>query len=155
MSIIKKSIKSLLILLASLSCNNPKNNFSSKLDSRCTPIIDHFFNMIESKNYEKALDTLLLSNENFDLKDSSTLDLKSKFYAINRLSGPFRGKELLKKRSINDAIAVYSYLVKYDKKFYRFVFVFYNNEISTKIYKFQFNDSIEEEVEESLKLYTL
>jgi hypothetical protein len=71
----------------------------------------------------------------------------------NLLSGAYRGKSLIKKKSINDDIAVYSYLAKYDKKFYRFLFVFYNNGIKTKIYKFLFDDTAELEIEESLKLY--
>jgi len=69
------------------------------------------------------------------------------------LAGPYRGESLLKKRTINDDIAVYSYLAKYDKKFYRFIFVFYNNGLKTRIYKFLFDDTAELEMEESLKLY--
>jgi hypothetical protein len=100
-----------------------------------------------------AMDDLLSSNENIDLKDSSTIVLKDKFSNINRFSGAYRGNSLIKKKSINDDIAVYSYLAKYDKKFYRFVFVFYNNGVKTKIYKFMFDDTAELEIEESLKLY--
>ena len=125
----------------------------SKLDSTCIPLIDMFFQKIESNNYKAALDGLLSSNENIDLKDSGTIAMKEKFASINQFSGIYRGKSLLKKKSINDDIAVYSYLAKYDKKFYRFVFVFYNNGIKTKIYKFLFDDTAEIEIEESLKLY--
>lgn len=123
----------------------------NKLDSTCTPAIDIFFQKIESNNYKAAMDDLLSSNENIDLKDSATIAMKERFVSINQLSGAYRGKSLLKKKIINDDIAVYSYLVKYDKKFYRFVF--YNNGIKTKIYKFLFDDTAEIEIEESLKLY--
>jgi hypothetical protein len=60
----------------------------------------------------------------------------------------------LKKRFMNDDIGMYSYLAKYDKKFYRFVFMFYNNGKTVKLYKFLFDDNIDLELEESLKFYT-
>lgn len=136
------------------SCKGANDTVSiSKLDSICIPVIDSFFQKIESNNYKAAVDDLLSSNENIDLKDSGTIAMKDRFSAINQFSGTYRGRSLLKKKSINDDIAVYSYLAKYDKKFYRFVFVFYNNGIRTKIYKFLFDDTAEIEIEESLKLY--
>jgi len=135
-------------------CKGGDNKDSaSNLDSICVPIIDGFFQKMGTNNYKAAVDDLLSSNENIDLKDSGTIAMKDRFSAINQLSGAYRGKSLLKKKSINDDIAIYSYLVKYDKKFYRFVFVFYNNGVHTKIYKFLFDDTVEIEVEESLKLY--
>jgi hypothetical protein len=125
------------------------NNF----DKTCVPIIGNFFQKVSSKNYNAAIDELLSANENIDLKDSATIALKSKFSVINQVSGVYRGNSLIRKRSINDDIAIYSYLAKYDKKFYRFIFEFYNNGVQTKIYKFLFDDSAEFELEESLKLY--
>jgi hypothetical protein len=112
-----------------------------------------FFNKVATGNYTGAIDDLLKSNENIDLLDSATIAMKERFASINRLSGKYRGFSLLKKRTINNDLAAYSYLAKYDKKFYRFIFVFYNNGIDTKIYKFLFDDTAELELEESLKLY--
>jgi hypothetical protein len=146
--------KVLMIIFLGVSCKSSDNADSTgKFDTVCIPAIDSFFQKIESKNYNAAIDDLLSSNENIDLKDSSTIALKGNFSIINQVSGIYRGKSLLKKKSINDDIAVYSYLAKYDKKFYRFIFVFYNNGIKTKIYKFLFDDTAELEIEESLKLY--
>jgi hypothetical protein len=146
--------KILLISCFLVNCKSSNNTESiSRLDAICIPVIDSFFHKIESNNYKAALDDLLSSNENFDLKDSSTIDLQDKFSNINRFSGVYRGNSLIKKKSINDDIVAYSYLAKYDKRFYRFVFVFYNNGIRTKIYKFMFDDSAGQEIEESLKLY--
>src|ERR1700724_1176779 len=108
-----------------LSCNS-SNNLSkeSKLDSTCIPVIETFFNKIQANNDKGALEDLLSSNTNIDQKDSTTILMKIKFAAINQFSGAFRGKSLIKKRIINDDISIYSYLAKYDKRFYRFVFVF-------------------------------
>jgi hypothetical protein len=38
-------------------------------------------------------------------------------------------------------------------KIYRLTFSFYNNDLAVKIYKFSFDDVIDIEMEESLKLY--
>jgi hypothetical protein len=146
--------KVLIIICFGISCKSSDNTeITGKFDTVCLPTIDSFFQKIESKNYNAAIDDLLSSNENIDLKDSATIALKGNFSIINQVSGAYRGKSLIKKKSINDDIAVYSYLAKYDKKFYRFIFVFYNNGIKTKIYKFLFDDTAELEIEESLKLY--
>ena len=146
--------KILTISLFLIGCKSSNNADSiGKLDGICIPMIDSFFQKVESKNYNAAIDDLLSSNENIDLRDSATIALKGKFSSINQFSGAYRGNSLIKKKSLNDDIAVYSYLAKYDKKFYRFVFVFYNNGLKTKIYKFLFDDTAELEIEESLKLY--
>jgi len=63
------------------------------------------------------------------------------------------GYKLLLKRSIHDKIIIYSYLVMYIVKFYRFVFIFYKPNEVIYPYKFIFDDTLEFELEESLKLY--
>ncbi|SRR5258708_7786051 len=136
-----------------VSCKTKNSEFSSKLDASCQPVIENFFKEIESNEYRGALDQLLSLNENINITDSGTISLKQKFYAMNQISGAYRGNSLLKRRFINDDIAIYAYLAKFDKKFYRFVFIFYNNGTSTKIDKFSFDDNSEVELEESIKLY--
>ena len=59
----------------------------------------------------------------------------------------------MRKKLLEDDLGVYSYLVRYEKKFYRFVFVFYNNSKAVKIYRFSFDDTIDIELEEAIKLY--
>ncbi len=59
----------------------------------------------------------------------------------------------MKERFVRDDIGVYVYMVKYEKKFYRFTFMFYNNGISVRLYKFLFDDNIDIELEESLRFY--
>jgi hypothetical protein len=112
-----------------------------------------FFNRIGTPDYAAALDSLLLSNKNIDFTDSATTKLKEGFKNINELSGKYLGYKLLKKRIVLDDIAIYSYLVKYEKKFYRFIFIFYNTGAKVNIYKFAYDDVLDLELEESLKLY--
>lgn len=70
---------------------------------------------------------------------------------INELSGKFISERLLRKREIGNDLGVYVYFVSYDKRFYRFTF--YNNGSVIKIYKISFDDNIDSEIEESMRLY--
>ena len=132
------------------SCRTAK---TSAIDSYCLVTTKNFFSQIGTPAYAAALDSLLLSNTNIDFTDSVTTKLREGFKSINELSGKYLGYKLLKKRVVQDDIAIYSYLVKYEKKFYRFVFTFYNTGTKVSIYKFAYDDILDIELEESIKLY--
>jgi len=115
--------------------------------------IDSFFQKVRDSNYKGAINGLLAQNENIDLRDSSTISLVTKFENINFISGSFKGYSIINSKLIGNDLGVFSCLAKYEKKFYRFVFVFYNNSISIKIYKFSFDDDLDVELQESIKPY--
>lgn len=153
----RKGILECFLLLSLCSCaqqniKNPSTD-SKYLSNKITPIIDTFFNQVKSDKYKTALSELFSQNENIDLHDSLTINLENKFNAINESSGKFVSQRLLRKKELGDDLGVYIYLVKYEKKFYRFSFTFYNNGSSIKIYKFSFDDVIDIELEEGMKLY--
>ena len=141
-----------LLVLFSFSCNSQQP--ASKMDKIAIPIIEAFFAKVARGESDNAIATLLSGNPNIDQNDSSVIDLRNKFDIISNAVGDFRGKSLIKKRSLNEEVSVYSYLAKYEKKFYRFWFMFYNNGSKIAIYKFRFDDDLDVELEESLKLYT-
>jgi hypothetical protein len=145
----------ILILITQLSCGQQQKRIddSKYIDTKSIELVNSFFGKVKSGNYANALDELLGQNTNIDLKDSLTLSLKNKFSNINEYSGKFISYRLLLKKSLSNDLGVYSYIVKYDKKFYRFLFTFYNNESSVNIYKFSFDDTLDFEIEESLRLY--
>jgi hypothetical protein len=128
-------------------------NDSKYLSDNTQPTIRSFFADVQSGNYKRSLHDLLSKNENIDLQDSLTLQLENKFGVINEVSGRFVSERLLRKKELGDDLGVYVYLVKYEKKFYRFVFTFYNNGSSVKVYKFSFDDAIDIELEDGMKLY--
>jgi hypothetical protein len=136
-----------------VASNKKKTDESQYIDSKSISLVKTFFSKVKSGKYENALDELLAQNINIDLKDSLTLSLKNKFLNINKSSGKFMSYRLILKKSLGNDLGVYSYIVKYDKKFYRFLFTFYNNESEVNIYKFSFDDTIDLEMEESLRLY--
>ncbi|HKO82676.1 MAG TPA: hypothetical protein VJU78_19855 [Chitinophagaceae bacterium] len=146
-----KTVLTVFILIA-MGCSSQPNK--NNIDKSAIPLIDSFFKNIQTKDAVVALDQLLGSNSNINLKDSATVGLKDNFTLINDASGTYMGYRLLKKRFIENDIGIYSYLAKYEKKFYRFVFMFYNNGNSVKLYKFLFDDDIDIELEGSLKFYT-
>ncbi len=59
----------------------------------------------------------------------------------------FSSYRLIGEKKIGNDIATYS------KRLYRFTFMFYNNDKTIKLYKFVFDDNMDVELEESLKLY--
>lgn len=141
-----------LLILISIGCNSQsKKNI---LDESAMPLINAFFKTLQEKKPMAGLEELLGANPNINPKDSATLNLKNSFQFINEASGSFMGFRLLKKRSLENDLIIYSYLAKYDKKFYRFVFMFYNNGSNTKLYKFLFDDDLDEELEGSLRFYS-
>ena len=118
------------------------------------PIIDSFFNRVSNKEYSNAFDELLKSNPDINIEDSLTVESKKNFLYINNVAGVFIEYHLLKKRFISEDIAVYTYLAKYEKKFFRFFFMFYNNGKIIQLYKFRFDDDLASELEASLQYYT-
>ena len=72
---------------------------------------------------------------------------------MNETSGKFVSENLLRKKDIGNDLGVFIYFVKYERKFYRFIFTFYNYSGDIKIYKYSFDDKIDSELEEALRLY--
>jgi hypothetical protein len=138
-------------IITNLNCNESKED---TIEVESNFITNRFFDKIQRNEYTQALDELLSQNKNIDLFDSSFVKLKEGYKDINEFSGKYIGNTLLKKRNINNVVAIYSYLVKYEKKFYRFVFTFYRPNKSTIIFKFAYDDLIILELEESLKMYS-
>lgn len=133
-----------------------KDNATSKsvIKEAATPLIEQFFKELSAGAHEQAIINLLATNENINLQDSAVLDLKTKIAFIATHTGNFVDHKLLKERDVEGAIAFYSYLVRYEKKYFRILFQFYNNGKSTKIYKFFYDETLDLEAEESLKLYS-
>lgn len=150
----KSSTLIVFLLFALASCSQSKKNDAlSEIDKKSIPVIQDFFKKIQDGQYKTAVDFLFRQNENIDLNDSLTISLRDKFNHINETAGSFISQRLIRKKGLGEDLGVYSYLAKYDKKFYRFTFVFYNNGKDVKIYRFAFDDTPDVELEEAIKLY--
>ena len=137
-------------------CTSNKSSLAqaSPIKAVAIPIVGTFFQTLAKGNSDSALYQLLLNNENFSFSDSSTILMREKLNIINAKSGRFVDFKLLKEKSIGEYVEMYSYIVRYENKYYRFIFEFYNNGSSTRIYKFLFDDNVDIELEESLKFYS-
>jgi hypothetical protein len=138
--------------LALNNCGTPKK-VDANLDKECLPQIESFFNGLKAGGYKASLEDLLESNPAFDMKDSSVLNLVLKFKNLNEGSGKYIQYKILKKRSIESDVAIYSCLAKYEIKFYRFIFIFYKATDRAVIYKFKFDDELDVELEASINMY--
>ncbi len=89
-----------------------------------------------------------------NLSDSSVVNIRNQFKNINHQSGIYKGSKLLKQKSVGENdLEAFIYFVKYERNYYRFTFIFYNNGDVSRLYKFYFDDNIVAELEESLKFY--
>jgi hypothetical protein len=132
-----------------LSC---KTTRVTKFDRESTQIIENFLGQLGTDNDLNALKNLLSSNPNIPLTDSSTINLMDRFKILNEYSGKYVGNVQIRTKKLKDDVSIYSYLVKYEKKFYRFVFIFYKTS-TVNIVKFSFDDDINFEMEQAIKLY--
>jgi len=115
-------------------------------------ITDKFFS-IYAKDPFKALDYAFSTNNSFEQKklDIDTLKITLKELISN--SGNFQGYEFISEKKVGTCYLLSSFMSKYDKKPYRFTFLFYKPKENWKINNFRFDEFIEDEMEEALKIY--
>jgi hypothetical protein len=126
---------------------------SELIDRFAEPFIDAFFKTLRTKGASVSIEKLLASNPEIDTSAPAAINLKRRLISIHDNGGRFIGYRLLKKRFLEDDIGVYSYLVKYEKNFFRFAFTFYNNDSSVRLFKFLFDDNIDAELERSIRFH--
>ncbi len=60
--------------------------------------------------------------------------------------GAYNGYELITEKSIGNTLKLMSYMAKYDKQPVRFIFIYYKPKDVWKIYTFQFNTNLDDEL---------
>lgn len=115
--------------------------------------IEGFLKKLQTGDADEALQSLLRQNPNIDIQDSSVIQLRKSFIEINQFSGRLVDAKMITSRVLSGRVAIFSYLASFEKRFYRFLFLYYNNGANVRIYKFKFDDSIDLELEESLRLF--
>jgi hypothetical protein len=93
-----------------------------------------------------AIDQLFADvKKNKQVNDDITAIKKNLKVTIDQ-DGDYNGYELITEKGIGNTVKLLSYIVKYDKQPVRFVFVFYKPKDAWKIYTFQFNTNLDEEL---------
>jgi hypothetical protein len=69
--------------------------------------------------------------------------------------GKYYGYEIITKKKFAESFVLYSYLVKYDRQPIRFIFKFYKPNDKWVLYSYEFDDKLDDEIQEAAKLYYL
>jgi hypothetical protein len=104
-----------------------------------------FFELYATKPMD-AIDQLFGDvKKNKQVNDDITAIKKNLKVTIDQ-DGEYNGYELITEKGIGTTLKLLSYMVKYDKQPVRFVFIFYKPKDAWKIYTFQFNTNLDDEL---------
>ncbi|MEO9887902.1 MAG: hypothetical protein ABJR05_01160 [Balneola sp.] len=118
-------------------------------------LIDQFATNLAEVSADTAVTQLFSTNQwmsrNLDATDQVSRQLSNTLPLI----GNFIGKELITKKQVGTSLVLYSYLFKYERQPIRFNFVFYKPTDEWVIYKFNYDDKLDDELIEAGTLYFL
>ena len=142
----KKSLLSILIICISFG-----KIYSQNLPS---DIATRFFNTYEKSGASKALDELYSTSKWISKSEDAILKLKNQMEGFTEdYMGKYYGYEFITEKKISDSFHLLSYLVKFDRQPLRYTFEFYKPAKEWKIYSFQYDGNLSDELEESAKIY--
>lgn len=110
-----------------------------------TDISKKFFEIYAAKPMD-AIDYLFSDvKKNKQISDDITAIKKNLKMTIDQ-DGVNNGYELITEKNVGANLKLQSYMVKYDKQPVRFIFIYYRPKDVWKIYTFQFNTNMDEEL---------
>ncbi|WP_346855018.1 hypothetical protein [uncultured Draconibacterium sp.] len=120
-----------------------------------TELIEKFFTTYKN-DAGKAVKDLYKTNKWTERIQDDIENVANKVDAFNEsLMGKYYGYEIITSKKFAESFVLYSYLIKYDRQPLRFTFKFYKPNDKWILYAFQFDDSLDDEIEEAAKLYYL
>ncbi len=145
-----KNVK-LIVLIISIIFSTAQLNAQGSTDE----IINEFFKTYE-KSPEKAVDFAFGTNKwMMDRKKDAVENVKSQLTSFIGLVGKYYGYEKITEKGVGKSFKLVSYMLKYDRQPVRFTFVFYKPNDKWQVQNFQYDDSLDDELEESGKVYRL
>lgn len=104
-----------------------------------------FFELYATKPMD-AIDQLFGDvKKNKQVSDDITAIKKNLKVTIDQ-DGEYNGYELITEKGVGNNLKLLSYMVKYDKQPVRFIFIYYKPKDAWKIYTFQFNTNMDDEL---------
>jgi hypothetical protein len=104
-----------------------------------------FFELYTSKPMD-AIDYIFADvKKNKQINDDITAIKKNLKVTIDQ-DGEYYGYELITEKGVGSSFKLLSYMVKYDKQPVRFIFIYYKPKDIWKIYTFQFNTNMDDEL---------
>ena len=114
-------------------------------------LVDTFFKKYKDDGTNPAIDYLFGTNKLFTNTSQITL-LKAKLDSLRQSIGAYLGKELIVQKSASPSLVFYSYLVKYENQPLRFTFMFYKAKNDWVLYRFKYDDQMDNELEDAGKI---
>jgi hypothetical protein len=118
-------------------------------------IIDKFFNLYTTKNSSEAIDYIFSTNKWMGDSKDEIEGVKFKLNSTLKLIGDYSGHDLITKKTIGEHLALYTFLVRYDRQPLRFSMLFYKPKSSWQLQNFSYDDNIDEELKEAAKAFRL
>lgn len=119
-------------------------------------LVKTFFAEYKEKGVDESLDNLYATNPWIRENNEAVKNLKTQLNAMNEgLVGKQRGHEPIARKTLGDSLILMSYLMKFDRQPIRFTFQFYKPLDKWMLYSFKFDDSFDNELEESSKIQML
>lgn len=119
-------------------------------------LVKTFFAEYKEKGVDESLDNLYATNPWIRENNEAVKNLKTQLNAMNEgLVGKQRGHEPIARKTLGDSFILMSYLMKFDRQPIRFTFQFYKPLDKWMLYSFKFDDSFDNELEESSKIQML
>jgi hypothetical protein len=146
----KRKIKLLtLVIVACFSTN------VAVAQSNTDEIIIEFFKIYE-KSPTNAVDYIFGTNKwALERNKDAIENVKTQLNSSLKLVGDYYGKEKITEKSVGESLKLISYMLKFDRQPIRFTFTFYKPKDKWQILNFKFDDNLDDELEESGKVYRL
>lgn len=113
--------------------------------------IETFFKKYKTSP-DSAIDYVFGTNKLFARNASQINMLKIKMDSLQLSLGKYTGRELITEKSASPSLVIYSYLVKHENQPIRFTFIFYRAINEWALYRFNYDDSMDQEMFESVKI---
>src|SRR5690606_10529044 len=118
-------------------------------------ITTEFFRTYED-SHQKAVDYVFSTNKwMIDRNKDGIENVKNQLTNFLGLVGDYYGYEKITEKSVGESYKLVSYMIKYDRQPVRFTFVFYKPKDKWQVQNFQYDDKLDDELEESGKVYRL
>jgi hypothetical protein len=115
--------------------------------------IHEFFDKYKNESSDKALDYIFSTNKLTDR--NQVIYVKGKLDSVNLLWGKITGTTMIVEKDISKDLVLFSYLVKYENAPLRFTFIFYRPQDHWMLLKFNYDDSMINELEDSAKIFVI
>lgn len=145
-----RKIKLLTLLIVTVLSTN-----ILKAQTTTEEITTEFFKTYE-KSPQKAVDYVFGTNKwMMDRNKDGIENVKTQLTSFLGLVGDYYGYEKITEKSVGESYKLVSYMIKYDRQPVRFTFVFYKPKDRWQVQNFQYDDNLDDELEESGKVYRL